>query len=290
MENELSQILMIKSFLHSALQLYQALAQAQSVLLAKVHDLCHPKITQPLLAHICGIIEEDVTFMKSPLDLRNQRTFAVKSGISGMLDVARQTYKELTDEIHLHVSNLIGLCHFHVKRVDDSALTSKVEEHRVNVSLKFDNGRKYWLRLRAADFENSSLPSIFVNVVRKKKNIECQTLDLVKLNVRLSDTSNEVVIRSDAVVRDLIHDLRQASPQLFRVCESVALLDMISSFAHVATTRGYVRPEIADTLAMKSARHPILDGVSVFWSIQGQSTKGDVDRLKIGAARRVCPQ
>lgn len=46
--------------------------------------------------------------MKTPLDLRNQRTFAVKSGINGMLDVARQTYKELTEEIHQHVDELNG--------------------------------------------------------------------------------------------------------------------------------------------------------------------------------------
>jgi DNA mismatch repair protein MSH4 len=46
--------------------------------------------------------------MKSALDLRNQRTFAVKAGLNGMLDVARQTYKELTEEIHKHLEALNG--------------------------------------------------------------------------------------------------------------------------------------------------------------------------------------
>ncbi|PHH91059.1 hypothetical protein CDD83_1804 [Cordyceps sp. RAO-2017] len=240
MEDEIGQILMVKSFLESAPDLYRALDQAQSLLLVKARDLCHPDITGPILANIRRIIEADVTYMRSPLDLRNQRTFAVKSGISGMLDVARQTYKELTQEIHQHVDEL-------------------TERHRVQIALKFDNGRKYWLRLRDVDFADSILPPVFINVVRKKKYIECQTLDLVKLNVRLSDTSNEVVIRSDAVVRDLMRDLRHASPQLFRVCESIAFVDMIASFAQLATVRDYVRPEITDTLALKSARHPILD-------------------------------
>ena len=104
-------------------------------------------------------------------------------------------------------------------------------------------------------------PPVFINVVRKKDNLECQTLNLVKLNFRLSDTSNEVTIRSDAVIQDLMRYLRQAAPQLFRVCESVALVDMISSFAQLATTRDYVKPEITQTLALKSARHPILDTV-----------------------------
>lgn len=100
--------------------------------------------------------------------------------------------------------------------------------------------------------------------MRKKDKIECQTLSLVKLNLRLSDTSNEVVIRSDAVVQALLKELRHDAPHLFRVCESVALVDMISSFAQLATTQDYVRPEIGTTLALKSARHPVLDKVWLY--------------------------
>ncbi|KJZ80100.1 hypothetical protein HIM_00814 [Hirsutella minnesotensis 3608] len=240
MEEQLGQILMVKSFLESAPELYSALASAQSDLLAKARGYCSPEVAAPILNNIRTIIEADVTYMKSPLDLRNQRTFAVKSGISGMLDVARQTYKELTDEIHQHVGALN-------------------EEYRIRVALKYDNGRKYWLRLKATDFEDARVPPIFINQVRKKDTVECQTLDLVKLNVRLSDTSNEVVIRSDAVIQGLMRDLRQVSPDLFRMCESVALVDMISSFAQLATSRDYIRPEVSDTLALKSARHPVLD-------------------------------
>ncbi|RDA90109.1 hypothetical protein CP533_2581 [Ophiocordyceps camponoti-saundersi (nom. inval.)] len=246
MEEELGQILMIKSFLESAPKLFKALGPARSALLVKIREFCHPEITGPVLTGIRSVIEADVTYLKSPLDLRNQRTFAVKTGISGMLDVARQTYKELTEEVHQHVDRL-------------NETNAGPEEFRIRATLKFDNGRKYWLRLKAGMFQGRTLPPIFINQVRKRDAVECQTLDLVKLNVRLSDTSNEVVIRSDVVVRDLMQDLRQASPQLFRVCESVALVDMITSFAQLATTRGYIRPEMTDTLALKSARHPIMD-------------------------------
>ncbi|KAM0563139.1 hypothetical protein ACHAPJ_000853 [Fusarium lateritium] len=239
-EEQINQVLMIKSFLESIPELHTALGPATSVLLVKVRELCRPEVTSRSLNKIRQIIEADVTYMKSALDLRNQRTFAVKAGINGMLDVARQTYKELTEEIHKHVEALN-------------------EAHKIDATLRYDNGRKYWLRLRAADFDDCPLPDILINVVRKKDKIECQTLDLVKLNLRLSDTSNEVVIRSDSVVQDLLKELRREVPHLFRVCESVALIDMISSFAQLATTRDYVRPDISSTLALKAARHPVLD-------------------------------
>ncbi|KAG4277856.1 hypothetical protein FPRO04_07099 [Fusarium proliferatum] len=239
-EEQINQVLMIKSFLESIPELHTALGPANSVLLTKVRELCRPEITSHSLNTIRQTIEADVTYMKSALDLRNQRTFAVKAGINGMLDVARQTYKELTEDIHQHIDSLN-------------------EAHGLDANLRYDNGRKYWLRLRAADFDDRPLPDLLINVVRKKDKIECQTLDLVKLNLRLSDTSNEVVIRSDKVIQDLLKELRSDVPHLFRVCESVALVDMITSFAQLATTRDYVKPDLSTTLALKAARHPVLD-------------------------------
>ncbi|KAL7809729.1 DNA mismatch repair protein [Trichoderma gracile] len=239
-EEQITHILMIKSFLESVPELYRALHPAKSDLLIKIRNLCRPETTVPILLGIRKVIEADVTYMKSPLDLRNQRAFAVKSGISGMLDVARQTYRELTEVIHAH-----------------SAEVS--EDYRVAASLRFDNRRMYWFRIPTVDLDMDSIPPEFINVIPKKSHIECQTLDLVKLNQRLLDTSNEIIMRSDAAIRDLVKELRRQVPPLFRVCESIALVDMISSFGQVTTTRDYVRPGIEDTLALKSARHPILD-------------------------------
>jgi DNA mismatch repair protein MSH4 len=143
-------------------------------------------------------------------------------------------------------------------------LTTGLEEYQVGAALKFDNGRKYWLLLKAPGLHNEGmLPEIFINVVRKRGKIECQTLDLVKLNLRLSDTSNEVMIRSDKAIHELTSKLRCVVPELFRICESVALADMISSFGQLATTRDYVRPSITGTLALKAARHPVLEKVGM---------------------------
>ncbi|KAL7793031.1 DNA mismatch repair protein [Trichoderma ceciliae] len=239
-EEQITHILMIKSFLESVPELYRALHAAKSDLLVKIRNLCRPDITVPILLNIKKVIEADVTYMKSPLDLRNQRAFAVKSGISGMLDVARQTYRELTEVIHQY-SDQVN------------------ENYRVAATLKFDNRRMYWFRVPNGDLDVESIPQDFINVIQKKNHIECQTLDLVKLNQRLLDTSNEIVMRSDAVIQDLVKELRREVPPLFRVCESIALVDMIASFGQITTTRDYVRPEIEETLALKSAKHPILD-------------------------------
>ncbi|KAH7312576.1 muts domain V-domain-containing protein [Stachybotrys elegans] len=255
-EEQISQILMIKSFLETVPDLYGALGPAESKLLDKIRDHCRPDITEPILHTIGRNIEPDVTYMRSPLDLRNQRTFAVRAGVSSILDIARQTYKELTEEVHQHVDDINGLG---TQPTSKAVAYTVLGAHGLGASLKFDNGRKYWLRIKSGNLSDEHLPAVFINVIKKKDNIECQTLDLVKLNMRLSDAYNEVVIRSDNVIQDLTAALRAEAPRLFVVCESVGLLDMIASFAQLTSTRDYVRPEITGTLAIQAARHPILD-------------------------------
>jgi DNA mismatch repair protein MSH4 len=51
---------------------------ARSDLLIKIRELCRPEVTEPLRELISGTIHDDVTHIKSAIDQRNQRTFAVK--------------------------------------------------------------------------------------------------------------------------------------------------------------------------------------------------------------------
>jgi DNA mismatch repair protein MSH4 len=109
--------------------------------------------------------------------------------------------------------------------------------------------------------EGRDIPDILINRVRKKGFIECQTLVLVQLNNRITDSHNEAVMLSDKVIQALLDAIRGHIANLFRVCEGIALLDMIAAFGHSVTARDYIRPELGDTLALQAARHPIVEGV-----------------------------
>lgn len=69
---------MLKSFVQSILPLFEALVGARSLLLATIRDHCNPENVVPTMNFIKEVINEDVTYQKTPLDLRNQRTYAVK--------------------------------------------------------------------------------------------------------------------------------------------------------------------------------------------------------------------
>lgn len=135
-------------------------------------------------------------------------------------------------------------------------------EHDLSGEARYDNTRKFWLRFRTADFEHRRIPDEFINRVVKKDYIECQTMRILQVNQRISDSAVDVVNQSDKVVSELLAEIRRFAPEMFKVCESIALLDVLASFGQIVTTQDYIRPVLSGNLAIKSARHPILDKVS----------------------------
>ena len=131
------------------------------------------------------------------------------------------------------------------------------------LDLKFETARQYYIRIPISELEDKLLPAIFINRFRKKNMIECQTLELVKLNQKITDAHNEVINMSDRSIQDLIGDVRTEIHPLFKISESIAMLDMIASFAQLVTTQDYVKPELTDTLAIKAGRHPIRDKIQI---------------------------
>ena len=101
-----------------------------------------------------------------------------------------------------------------------------------------------------------------INRVQKKVYVEYQTLKILKLNQRISDSAVDVVTQSDKVVSELLVEIRRFAPEMFKVCESIALLDVLAAFGQIVTTHDYVRPILSGNMAIKSARHPILERVS----------------------------
>lgn len=90
---------------------------------------------EALEERINDVINEDITYAKSPLALRNQRCYAVRvgkrnlllivlnnyynnnnnkylihyqAGFNGLLDVARQTYKETVDDLNEMIDQYRG--------------------------------------------------------------------------------------------------------------------------------------------------------------------------------------
>ena len=241
-EQSINHIIMLKQFVNSVYPVYEGLIGARSAMLINIRELCAPENVVPVQQMINRVINEDTTYAKQPLELRNQRTYAVKSGVNGLLDVARKTYSESMQDAYDHSKEL-------------------EEEYGIPIKLKFDNARGFYMHIAVADLEGRALPQVFTNIFRKKNMIECQTVEIMKRNQKIAASNQEVLLMSDEAVQLLLEEIRGEVSTLFKICESVAMLDMLSAFAHLATTEEYVRPLLTDTLAIKAGRHPIRERV-----------------------------
>ncbi|KAL7751014.1 MutS protein msh4 [Sorochytrium milnesiophthora] len=196
-----------------------------------------------LTEKIDDIVNEDVTLQKSAVGLRNQRCYAVKAGYNGLLDVARQTYKETTNDVY----NLVQ---------------SYCAQHDLTIKLQFSQQANFYLELKQDQLGDRVLPPLFINLVKKRNTYTFTTLDLLKYNDRINESLVEIYLMSDKTMTELSEYMRSHVSALYRLSESVALLDMLWSFAHQAVTTNYTRPEFTDTLAIKAGRHPVRELVN----------------------------
>jgi hypothetical protein len=77
-EQSINNILMLKNFVETAPKFFDILAGARSELLVEIQKYCNPNNLDDTVQLIKEVINDDVGYQKSPLDLRNQRTYAVK--------------------------------------------------------------------------------------------------------------------------------------------------------------------------------------------------------------------
>jgi DNA mismatch repair protein MSH4 len=61
-----------------------------------------------------------------------------------------------------------------------------IQVHGLQLQLKYEHGRGYYLRLPKSDLDDRALPSVFVNVEPRKKFLEMTTLSMLKANAQVS--------------------------------------------------------------------------------------------------------
>lgn len=110
-ETNLNTIIQLKHVLKLLTPLLQLLAPTvhlHSTLLTQIYQAVSNPSLSTLLEAIQLDINDDVKYAKTGMEIRNQRCYAVKSGVNKLLDVARATYKECTDDVYELVGKYCG--------------------------------------------------------------------------------------------------------------------------------------------------------------------------------------
>ncbi|CCH62287.1 hypothetical protein TBLA_0G03510 [Henningerozyma blattae CBS 6284] len=213
-----------------------------SFILKEITKILNNEITQEIRVLIDSSLNDDCTWAHSPLDLQNQKCYAVRAGANGLLDISRQIYKKITDEILQEIEDL-------------------EENYSLTLDHSFDNTRGYYIRIKKTTIlsNDDNLPSEFLNIVNKKNCIECNTLKVLKLNARLKEVISEIILISETVIEELLSNISNKISTLFMVSEAISILDLLTCFTNNLKTFNYCIPVLSDKIILKNSRHPILE-------------------------------
>jgi len=67
----------------------------------------------------------------------------------------------------------------------------------MKLELKFDPIRQFYLRFNQAELNERDVPQVLINVIKKKDQIECLTLDLAKRNQKVGSNTIRLSINSN---------------------------------------------------------------------------------------------
>lgn len=222
----------------------------ESSMLKQILDVLKDDVYPLMLEQVQTVISEEARVAKGAAAMRLQRCFAIKSGINGVLDVARRTYCDLVGDIEAMVNELS-------------------ETHNLPLKVGFSGQRGYHVQLNRAAltavkgkfFKISQLPREFLNPTLGKAIVTFTTEALVKADQQGQNALREITLMTNVIIQELICQLRTRIGSLFKLSETLSILDLLVSFADVSSMPNYVRPRFGPFMAIKEARHPVLDKI-----------------------------
>ncbi|MCP9265251.1 BMA-HIM-14 [Dirofilaria immitis] len=242
-EYRITEILNLQQTLHLIKPLQDALKNSK----ANLFRLCYNHLDDERFENIMDILDEKLNRTckigeRSALALRQKRCYAVREGMDQMIDMMRKAYEELLRDTH-------------EKSNEDS---SEIPEAK----LIYTANRGFHFSVPCSDpVAKIKLPSHFIDMVRNRASVSCTTRSLLRYNERIDEVVNEIMIRSNVIVVELLNQIRLLIPCLYHAIEAISMVDFIACLAAYAMKIPSVRPSFSPSMSMiiKQGRHPLLD-------------------------------
>lgn len=213
---------------------------SNELLVSIVEALTAEDYVGDLLAKISAIVDQDISYGKGALPI-HQRCYAVIVGVDSLLDVARKTLTEITEDILEYIETLRSHCH-------------------LQITPKYEPKKGYSILIDNQEGTPWELPSELIVMKKTNKTINATTLDLLKLNQRLQESLQEIFMISDQLVCSLYDDILHSVGHLYKASESIALFDMLLSMANYD---GIAPSFDSESLEITDFNHPILEYIGV---------------------------
>lgn len=143
-----------------------------------------------------------------------------------------------------------------------SAYEANLRERTGISSLKIKAHKSFGLLIEITKTNLNRVPADFIRRQTMTNGERYTTIDLKDLDDALSSANEQAVQREIALYGELMKQLSPHRDGLMGVAKALGQLDMLQSFAWLATKESYVRPTLSShprRLVLKSCRHPVVE-------------------------------
>lgn len=172
---------------------------------------------------------------------KNQQLSCIKKNIDSLLDVTRERYHSLIEDLNQYISQLIQETGF------------------ASLKLKNTATRGYYLQM-----EDKPEHEKFVQISKRGKKYSFTTNQIVSFNTRFKDLIQEIYNLTEKNLLELLSKIHSKIGCLYKVSESIAILDLLFSYTTlVANSQDYTKPEITKDgpIVIQQGRDPILEKI-----------------------------
>lgn len=175
-ENKIDYMIKLKHILNFVEPLTAVLQYGENEMFKKYFEKLSEIPAREMLFLIEEVIDH-VTFEKESINYRTQKCFAVKSGISGLLDISKQIYTTCISEL-------------------EEQLELLRKQYLPTITLASSNLRGYYLQVSRNDLKSKfrELPDVFQNVTFSGYCVCFTTDEIVDINNRLQMVLQDVFL------------------------------------------------------------------------------------------------
>ncbi|KAJ7545217.1 hypothetical protein O6H91_09G110800 [Diphasiastrum complanatum] len=183
-------------------------------------------------------------FIVSKLASRPKEGMLVKDGVDESLDSLRIQIAELESWMN------------------NFAKQEQIRTGLSSLEVGYSRPLGRYISIKKGKLNDQSIPENYQKLQTLKNEERFVTSELLGNERKRLDVISKACEREEEILDMLREEMAKISKSLQYLCQAIAALDVLSTFAELAVQRNYVRPEIMESgseLTIVSGRHPVVE-------------------------------
>ncbi|KAL1494353.1 hypothetical protein ABEB36_009965 [Hypothenemus hampei] len=242
---QLNFIILLNGILDSIEPLREALKACSQPFFQRFHQILSNEQFEEIQDFIRETIYESAYPATKGQQAEQQRIWAIKPGINGLLDLARKTYSERIEDMREYTKKL-------AQKYDLPLSLANNNKKGYHITMPLNQNQKRFMK-------SSDLPSEFFQVFRLANSFTMKTVELVNYSTRIDDILVDLLALSNIMMNKIISQLKQYAWLFNELVEGVSHLDILQSLAEVSNSNGWIRPTFDHYTEIVDGQHPLLN-------------------------------